>query len=73
LSNEGGVVLKLSNGKVVTLSKISKVEFPDSAGLLTKPTLVWQIYSPTKGKRDVLTSYLTGGMSWKADYIIKTN
>jgi len=73
LSNEGGVMLRLSNGKVVTLSKISKVEFPDSAGLLTKPTLVWQIYSPTDGKRDVLTSYLTSGMSWKANYIVKTN
>ena len=73
LSNDGGVVLRLSNGKVVTLHEISKVEFPDSAGLLTKPTLVWQVYSPTAGKRDVLTSYLTGGMSWKADYIVKTN
>jgi hypothetical protein len=70
LSNDGGVVLRLSNGKVVTLSKISKVEFPDSAGLLTKPTLVWQVYSPTAGKRDVLTSYLTSGMSWKANYIV---
>lgn len=73
LSSEGGVVLRLSNGKVVTLHEISKVEFPDSAGLLTKPTLVWQVYSPAAGKRDVLTSYLTGGMSWKADYIAKTN
>jgi hypothetical protein len=73
LSNDGGVVLRLSNGKVVTLSEISKVEFPDSAGLLTKPTLVWQVYSPTAGKRDVLTSYLTSGMSWKANYIVKTN
>ena len=73
LSNDGGVVLRSSNGKVVTLQEISKVEFPDSAGLLTKPTLVWQVYSPNAGKRDVLTSYLTGGMSWKANYIVKTN
>ena len=49
------------------------MEFPDSADLLTKPTLVWQVYSPVAGKRDVLTSYLTGGMSWKADYIVKTS
>jgi hypothetical protein len=73
LSNDGGVVLRLSNGKVITLSETSKVEFPDSAGLLTKPTLVWQVYSPAAGKRDVLTSYLTSGMSWKADYIVKTS
>lgn len=73
LSYDGGVVLRLSDGKVVTISEVSKVEFPDSADLLTKPTLVWQVYSPAAGKRDVLTSYLTGGMSWKADYIVKAN
>ncbi len=73
LSHDGGVVLKLEDGKVVTLSEVSKVEFPDSAGLLTKPTLVWQVYSPVGGTRDVLTSYLTEGMSWRADYIVKAN
>ena len=73
LSHDGGVVLSLSDGKVVSLTEVSKFEFPDSAGLLTKPTLVWQVYSPVAGSRDVLTSYLTGGMSWRADYIVKTN
>ncbi|MCQ1535038.1 DUF4139 domain-containing protein [Methanosarcina sp. KYL-1] len=73
LSHDGGVVLRLKDEKVVTLSEVSKVEFPDSANLLTKPTLVWQVYSPVGGTRDVLTSYLTGGMSWRADYIVKTN
>lgn len=34
---------------------------------------MWQVYSPVAGSRDVLTSYLTGGMSWKANYIVKTN
>lgn len=73
LSHDGGVVLQLSDGKVVSITEVSKFEFPDSAGLLTKPTLVWQIYSPVSGSRDVLTSYLTGGMTWNADYIVKTN
>ncbi|HIH75287.1 MAG TPA: DUF4139 domain-containing protein [Methanosarcina sp.] len=73
LSHDGGVVLRLNDGKVVSLTEVSKYEFPDSAGLLTKPTLVWQIYSPVAGNRSVLTSYLTGGMSWRADYIVKTN
>ena len=73
LSHDGGVVLKLEDGTVVTLSEISKVEYPDSADLLTKPTLVWQIYSPVGGTRDVLTSYLTSGMSWHANYIVKAN
>jgi hypothetical protein len=73
LSYDGGTVLRLSDGKVVTISEVSNVKFPDSANLLTKPTLIWQVYSPAAGKRDVLTSYLTSGMSWKADYIVKAS
>jgi len=73
LSNDGGVVLRQEDGTVVTLNKISKVEFPDSANLLTKPTLVWEIYSPNAGNRDVLTSYLTEGLDWEADYIVKAS
>lgn len=73
LSHDDGVVLQKKEGGVVTLTEISKVEFPDAAGLLTKPTLVWQIYSPASGKRDLLTSYLTGGMSWRADYVVKAS
>ena len=72
LSHGNGIVLK-TDGGVVSLTDISKIEYPDAAGLLTKPTLVWQVYSPIAGSRDVLTSYLTGGMSWKANYIVKTN
>lgn len=72
LSHGDGLILKTDSG-VVTLSEVAKIEYPDIAGLLTKPTLVWQVYSPVSGKRDIWTSYLTGGMSWKANYIIKSN
>ncbi|MDD4332045.1 MAG: DUF4139 domain-containing protein, partial [Methanosarcinaceae archaeon] len=60
-------------GTVLALDRASKVEVPDSADLLTKPTLTWEVYSPTAGKREVLTSYLTGGISWEADYILKSS
>jgi hypothetical protein len=50
----------------VSLNAI-KVEFPDSVGLHTKPMLIWQIYSPTSEKRDLIISYLTGGLSWSAN------
>ncbi len=49
------------------------MEFPDAFGLHTKPTLVWQIYSPTSGKQDLIISYLTRGLSWSANYILQTN
>jgi hypothetical protein len=70
--DEKGVVLERNDGSIVALDT-SKMEFSNASGLLTKPTLVWQIYSPTAGKRDLLISYLTGGLSWKANYIVKTN
>ena len=50
-----------------------KVEFSDAFGLHTKPTLVWHIYSQTSGKQDFIISYLTRGLSWRADYILQTN
>ena len=70
--DEKGVVLERNDGSVVALDA-SKMDFSNISGLLTKPTLVWQIYSPTAGKRDLLISYLTGGLSWTANYIVKTN
>jgi hypothetical protein len=70
--DEKGVVLERDDGSVVALDA-SKVEFSNASGLLTKPTLIWQISSPTSGKRDLLISYLTGGLSWSANYIVKTN
>ena len=73
LNSDGELILRQADGTVLALDRASKVEFPDSADLLTKPTLTWEVYSPTAGKRDVLTSYLTGGLDWQADYIVKTN
>lgn len=73
LSRSGGIVIQQKDGTVVALDRPSKIEYPDAANLLTKPTLIWEVYSSVPGKRDVLTSYLTGGMSWEADYILKTN
>jgi hypothetical protein len=70
--DEKGVVLERNDGRVVVLDA-SKMDFSNVSGLLTKPTLVWQIYSPTAGKRDLLISYLTGGLSWTANYVVKTS
>ncbi len=70
---ENGVVLEGKDGNILVLQEILKVEVPDASGLSTKPTLVWQLYSPVSGTRELLTSYLTGGMSWNADYALKSN
>ena len=39
------------------------------AGLITKPTLIWVVDGAGGGKSQVELSYMTGGMSWHAEYV----
>lgn len=71
---EGRVILRDSEGKlqVVTggenLLKVELAGLPE--GLITKPTLVWQTYSAKPGDQLCQVTYMTGGISWKADYVM---
>lgn len=67
INDENDVVLKRNDGSVVDLGAI-KIEFPNSSWILTKPILVWHIYSPTSGKRDLIISYLNKVLSWSVLY-----
>jgi hypothetical protein len=45
------------------------VRFPDlPGGLNTRPTLVWDIQSPSGGTHKTRVTYQTGGITWWADY-----
>jgi hypothetical protein len=37
-------------------------------GLITKPTLVWQLHTGTPGEHRLRTTYQTSGLTWRADY-----
>lgn len=41
--------------------------------LVSKPTLVWLLRSQTARPQRVEASYLTGGITWKADYVMVVN
>lgn len=74
LSHTGNsVALETEAKKVVVLEDFSKIELADSSGLSIKPALIWQIYSPVSGTRKLMISYLTGGISWKATYVLMSN
>ncbi|KKG14043.1 hypothetical protein EO98_08880 [Methanosarcina sp. 2.H.T.1A.6] len=74
LSHEGGsVVLETETGEAIVLQDVSRIELQNASELSTKPTIIWQIYSPVSGTRKLLTSYLTEGLSWKANYVLKSN
>ena len=74
LSADGNLVLKTDTGQIRTLSYYAGIIFPDlPEGLLTKPTLIWDLDSPVKGSQTVELSYQTEGMTWWSDYNVTYN
>ena len=75
-SEQDYVVLRLPNEviRILNVEKIIDYEFPKlPGGLILKPTLEWKINSQYKGNTTAQLSYLTGGMSWNAEYILVMN
>jgi hypothetical protein len=61
--------------KVINSGQIQGIFFPEMpGGLVVRPTLVWLLSNPNQTrKQQVEVSYLTGGLSWKADYVATVN
>jgi hypothetical protein len=69
LSAVDGIVLRGADGSIYSIPNYTSVRFPDlPGGLNTRPTLVWDIQSPTGGKHTSRVTYQTGGITWWADY-----
>lgn len=69
LSTNNGTVWKIDNGIVINPA-YKGISFPEIPGnLRSKPTLVWLLDNKTSEAQTIETSYLTNGMSWKADYV----
>jgi hypothetical protein len=69
LSTSGGLVLADEDGGVQILNGYSSVTFPElPGGLITRPTLVWDVATTKPGKQQARVTYQTGGITWWADY-----
>ncbi len=69
LSTQGGLTIKSNDGSIKTVNNYSSLSFPDLPnGLITKPTLVWSIFTGQTGKHKSEVSYQTQGITWWADY-----
>lgn len=69
LSADGSLVLKTDKGNIRSIGYYAGIIFPDlPEGLRTKPTLIWDLYSPSAGKQTTELSYQTEGMTWWTDY-----
>jgi hypothetical protein len=68
LSANNGVVLRI--GDRIETGVPGRIVYQDvPANLRDRPTLVVQLNNRNAGRQDVELSYLTGGLSWKADYV----
>jgi len=66
-----GMVLRTDDGRIL-LDPSGEVEvktIPD--GLISKPTLVWELDNEKAGSNQVELSYITQGMAWTADYVLQ--
>lgn len=79
-SRETATVLSTNNG--VVLKYVDRIEtgvpgrlaFPGVPDTLRdKPTLVISLLNPAAGLQNLELSYLTAGMSWRADYVAELN
>jgi hypothetical protein len=69
LSTSGGLVLRAADGTVRVVSGYSGLQFPElPGGLITKPTLVWDVSTEKPGTHRARVTYQTGGITWWADY-----
>lgn len=65
-----GMVIRTDDGRIV-LNPTGEIEVSSlPAGLISKPTLLWEIDAARAGANNVELSYLTQGMSWKSDYVL---
>jgi hypothetical protein len=69
LSAGGGMVLKGDDGKITSVNGYQNLKFPALPdGLMTEPTLMWDVLTDQPGKHQVDVSYETAGITWWTDY-----
>jgi hypothetical protein len=72
LSTNEGVVAKI--GGQVETNPEGRWIFPDiPENLRDRPTLVTRLSTRNAGKRELELTYLSGGLAWKADYVVNLN
>ena len=72
LSAGDGVVLQAGDRIETEIS--GRLVYPDvPANLRDRPTLTMAVDNERAGRQQVEVSYLTGGLSWRADYVAELN
>jgi len=70
LAMNNGPVWRI-NGEIVTGMPADHIRFPElPANLYSRPTLVWRLDNGGAPQQRLEVSYLSGGLSWSADYVL---
>lgn len=68
-STSGGLILRGADGSARIVNNYAGVKLPSiPGGLITKPTLVWDIAAQKAGTHKSRVAYQTSGITWWADY-----
>ena len=58
--------------RTLARSQVAAVRMPElPEGILSKPTLVWLLENKAARQQQFEVAYMTGGMTWRADYVLK--
>lgn len=70
LQTYNGMVIRTDDGRIVLdpRGEVEVLQVPK--GLISRPTLLWELDSARAGENKVEISYLTKGMNWNADYVL---
>ncbi len=69
IGTQGGLILRMPDGGIRTVSNYSGIRIATlPGGLISKPTLVWDVAAERAGAHKSRFSYQTGGITWWTDY-----
>ena len=74
IGTQGGLILRMPDGGIRTVSSYAGVRIATlPGGLISKPTLVWDVSAERAGAHKSRFSYQTGGITWWTDYNLTLN
>ena len=69
LASQDGLVVRTADGSITAIRNYGALKFPDlPGGLITRPTLLWDLSVGKAGDQRVRVTYQTTGITWWADY-----
>ena len=65
------MIREKGSGRILSLEKSTQVIFREvPEGMITRPSLVWNIETAKAGRLGIDLKYLAAGVSWKSDYVL---